>query len=101
MEKFKNEIDYLKEVNGDIGKFSRWLAQNKSSKTEGSTYEELFEIFKDMLIELNRNNPDIMSHFFDNLMFRDNMSKFIENEDKPGYKYDELLKAMAKTITEA
>ena len=67
---------------------------------EDITYGKLFELFKNILIELNHNNSDILISLFDNIEFRDHMSKYIPGEDRPSYKYDELLRAMAKTIAE-
>lgn len=97
MKDYSNEIQILQDNNGDITKFAKWY---KDTMGEDITYGKLFELFKNILIELNHNNSDILISLFDNIEFRDHMSKYIPGEDRPSYKYDELLRAMAKTIAE-
>ena len=98
MKDYSNEIQALQDSNGDIAKFAKWY---KDTEGDDITYGKLFELFRDILVELNRNNSEVLISLFDNLEFRDHMSKYIPGEDKPSYKYDELLRAMAKTITES
>ena len=95
MEKVKEKILKLQEVNGNLAEFAKAIKND-----ELLTYGELFSILTEMIEYVNDIDSTVLHSLFDNLSFRDNMSKYIPNEDKPSYKYDELLKAMAKTVNE-
>lgn len=95
MEKIKEKILQLQEVNGDLTEFAKLLKTE-----EPPTYGELFSALTEMIEYINAIDSNILHSLFDNLSFMDHMSKYIPGEDKPSYKYDELLKAMTKTVNE-
>ena len=95
MEKIKEKILQLQEVNGNLAEFAKAIKND-----ELPTYGELFSILTEMIEYINTIDSKVLHSLFDNLSFRDYMSKYIPDEDKPSYKYDELLKAMAKTVNE-